>query len=88
VNVPNGIISWSPGDTLAITSTSSADIGTYTFTITAKDEQPLITSSAASFTLTITSSNTVPKLVSTPLAVSLKHGESTSIDLASYFVDE
>ena len=62
MNVPNGIISWSPADALAINSTSSADIGTYTFKITAKDEQPLITSPAASFTLTITNTNTVPKL--------------------------
>jgi hypothetical protein len=73
VNIPGGIISWSPADTLAITSTSSADIGTYTFTISAQDEQPL-TSLAASFTLTIINTNTVPKLASTaPLDISLVH---------------
>jgi hypothetical protein len=32
-NIPAGIISWSPADTIAITSTSSSDIGTYTFTV-------------------------------------------------------
>jgi hypothetical protein len=87
LNVPNGIISWSPDDTLVITSTSSSHIGTYNFILTAKDEQPL-TTSTASFTLTITNTNTAPKLVSTLKDISLKHGESTIINLATNFTDE
>ena len=34
-NIPGGIFSWSPVDTLVITSTSSLDIGTYTITLKA-----------------------------------------------------
>jgi hypothetical protein len=70
-NIPGGIISWSPADTLVVTSTSKNDVGTYTITLKAKDEQPL-TSASATFTLTI--SNTAPKLVSTaPPNINLVH---------------
>ena len=70
-SIPQGIISWSPLDTLVITSTSKYDVGTYTFTVTAKDGQPL-TSASASFTLKI--SNTAPKLATTaPPDVNLAH---------------
>jgi hypothetical protein len=86
VNIPGGIISWSSADTLVIISTSSADVGSYTFTLTAKDEQPL-TSESASLTLII--SNTSPKLVSiAPPDINLVHKKTTSIDLATYFTDE
>ena len=37
VAIPGGIMSWSAVDTLAIASSSSADIGTYSITLTAKD---------------------------------------------------
>jgi hypothetical protein len=87
VTIPGGVISWSPADTLLITSTSQVDIGTYTFTIKASDEQPL--SSTTSFTLTISNTNTIPKLVSTaPPDISVVHKYSISINLASYFVDD
>jgi hypothetical protein len=71
INIPGGIISWSPADTLVVTSTSKTDVGTYTITLTAKDAQPL-TSASATFTLTI--SNSAPKLVSTaPPNINLVH---------------
>jgi hypothetical protein len=71
INIPGGIITWSPADTLVITSTSKNDVGTYTITLKGIDEQPL-TSASATFTLTI--SNTAPKLVSTaPSNVNLVH---------------
>lgn len=73
VGIPNAMMSWSAVDTLAIASSSSADIGTYTITLTAKDAEPLA-SASASFTLTIESSNTAPKLVSTaPPNINLVH---------------
>jgi hypothetical protein len=37
VAIPGGMMSWSAVDTLVIASSSSADIGTYTITLTAKD---------------------------------------------------
>jgi hypothetical protein len=37
VAIPVGIMSWSAVNTLVIASSSSADIGTYTITLTAKD---------------------------------------------------
>jgi hypothetical protein len=82
VNIPGGIISWSSADTLAIAFTSSADIGTYTITLRAKDEQPL-TSPNKTFTLTVLNTNTPPKLASTaPPDISLVHEDSRSITLA------
>jgi hypothetical protein len=39
VSIPEGIISWSSSeDTIVINSTSSDDIGNYTFTVSALDE--------------------------------------------------
>jgi hypothetical protein len=59
-NIPGGIFSWSSANTLGITSTSYSDVGIYTITLTANDEQ-LLTSASASFILTV--SNKPPKLV-------------------------
>ncbi len=71
--IPGGIMSWSGVDTLVINSSSPADVGSYTITLTAKDAQPL-TSASASFALTISNSNTAPKLVSTaPPNINLVH---------------
>lgn len=71
INILGGIITWSPADTLVINSTSKNDVGTYTITLTGKDEQPL-TSAIKTFTLKI--SNTAPKLASTaPPNVNLVH---------------
>ena len=67
-----------------MTSTSIADTGTYLITMTVSDDFP--SSFVTSFKLSIT--NSAPKVAIVPAAVSLVHGKSKSIPLASNFVDD
>ena len=65
-------------------STSIADTGIYVIKITVSDGFP--SSFVTSFKLSIT--NSAPRVAIVPTAVSLVHGKSKSIPLASNFVDD
>ena len=65
-------------------STSITDTGSYVINLNVSDDFP--SSVIASFTLSVT--NAAPKVVSVPGDVSLVHGRSLSIPLASNFTDD
>jgi large repetitive protein len=66
-----------------VVSTSIADTGSYKIMLTVSDEFP--SSMTTSFTLSVT--NAAPKVVTVPGDVSLVHGKSLSIPLASNFIE-
>jgi hypothetical protein len=84
VAIPGGIFTVPSDFTLDVKSTSIANTGVYTITLTVKD--PLPASVTQKFTLKIT--NAVPSVVSIPPNVSIIHGQSISIPLVSYFKDD
>jgi PKD repeat protein len=67
-----------------VTSTSIADTGVYTITLTVSD--PLPASLTQTFKVTVT--NAAPKVASSPLSHSLVHGTTLSMPLAEYFIDD
>jgi hypothetical protein len=86
VTIPNGIFSVviSPF-TIGVTSTSIADTGVYTITLTASDL--LLASVTQTFTVTVT--NAAPKVASPPLPSYLVvHGKNILMPLAGCFIDD
>ena len=67
-----------------MTSTSVADTGVYTITLTVSDPQPA--SLTQIFTVTVT--NDAPRIISPPPSISMVHGKSISMFLAGYFIDD
>jgi large repetitive protein len=84
VKIPNGIFSVPSPFTIDVKSTSFADTGVYVITMIVSDGFPK--SVTTSFTLSIT--NAAPKVVTVPGDVSLVHGKSVTIPLASNFIDD
>jgi hypothetical protein len=83
VTMPNGIFSVPSAFTIDVTSTSVADTGVYTITLTVSDPQPA--SVTQSFTVNVT--NDAPRIISPPPSISMVHGKSISIPLDEYFID-
>jgi hypothetical protein len=67
-----------------VASTLITDTGSYEIMVTISDDFPLIVTS--SFKLSVT--NAAPKVLIVPNDVSLKHGLSLNIPLASNFIDD
>jgi hypothetical protein len=83
--IPNGIFSFLSPFTIGVISTSIADTGVYTITLTVSDLLPA--SVTQKFTVTVT--NAAPRVVSPPLPnLSVVHGKSISIPLAGSFIDD
>jgi hypothetical protein len=84
VTIPNGIFSVPSSFTIDVKSTSFADTGVYEITMVVSDDYPM--SVTTSFTMSVT--NVAPKVVTVPGDVSLVHGKSITIPLASNFADD
>lgn len=84
VAIPGGIFSIPSAFTIDVNSTSIANTGVYTITLTVKDPLPAFVTQK--FNVTIT--NAKPRVVRIPPNLSLIHGQSISIPLASYFTDD
>ena len=84
VTIPNGIFSVPSSFTIDVKSTSFADTGVYEITMIVSDDYPM--SVTTSFTMSVT--NVAPKVVTVPGDVSLVHGKSLTMPLASNFADD
>jgi hypothetical protein len=85
VTIPNGIFSIPSAFTIGVTSTSIADTGVYTITLTVSD--PLPASVTQTFKVTVT--NAAPRVASPPLPSHLVvHGKSISMPLTECFIDD
>ena len=65
-------------------STSIADTGLYTITLSISDPEPKTITS--SFTVEVL--NTAPRIVSSPPNLSIVHGKSLSVPLTEFFTDD
>ena len=82
--LPGGIFTKPSDFQIYVKSTSIADTGTYVITMKVSDN--FTSSLTSTFTLRIT--NAVPRVATVPPAVSVVHGKTLSIPLASNFVDD
>jgi hypothetical protein len=84
VTLPSGIFTVPSAFTIYVASTSIADTGVYTMSLTVSD--PLPASVTQTFTVTVT--NAAPRLLSAPPSPSIVHGNTISMPLSAYFVDD
>jgi hypothetical protein len=84
VTIPSGIFTVPSAFTIFVTSTSIADTGVYTISLTVSD--PLPTSVTQTFTVTVT--NAAPRLISAPPSPSIVHGNYISMPLSACFIDD
>jgi hypothetical protein len=85
LTIPNGLFTVvSSPLTIIVSSTSIADTGVYTITLTILD--PLLASLTQTFKVSVT--NTAPFVTNQPPSDSIVHGKSKSIDLTEYFDDK
>jgi hypothetical protein len=84
VTLPSGMFTVPSAFTIYVASTSIADTGVYTISLTVSD--PLPASVTQTFTVTVT--NAAPRLLSTPPSPSIVHGNTISMPLSAYFVDD
>jgi hypothetical protein len=84
VTIPSGIFTVPSAFTIFVTSTSIADTGLYTITLTVSD--PLPASVTQTFTVTVT--NNAPRLISAPPSPSIVHGNYISMPLSACFIDD
>jgi hypothetical protein len=84
VTLPSGIFTVPSAFTIYVASTSIADTGVYTMSLTVSD--PLPASVTQTFTVTVT--NAAPRLLSALPSPSIVHGNTISMPLSAYFVDD
>jgi len=83
--IPNGIFSVPSAFTIGVISTSIADSGVYTITLTVSDLLPA--SVTQKFTVTVT--NAAPRVISPPLPnLSVAQGKFISMHFAASFIDD
>ena len=84
VTLPSGIFTVPSALTIYVASTSIADTGVYTISLTVSD--PLPASVMQTFTVTVI--NAAPRLLSAPPSPSIVHGNTISMPLSAYFIDD
>ena len=84
MKIPSGIFTVPSDFTIGVKSTSIADTGVYTITLTVSDF--LVISEPKTFTVNVT--NTAPRIDSPPSNFSMVHGKSKSMPLDEYFKDD
>jgi hypothetical protein len=84
VTIPSGIFTVPSAFSIYVASTSIADTGVYTITLTVSD--PLPASVTQTFTVTVT--NAAPRLISAPPSPFIVHGNYISMPLSAYFIDD